>query len=1152
MSQVILPKSGLPSKADDNRTWGRVKLGATPYLIHTLLNELDSFCLLITKDSQQAYSIESSLKFFSDNTLHSDEILVFPDWETLPYDTFSPHEDIISQRLDTLNRLPHVKKGILIIPITTLLHRLPPTSFIQGNSLSLKVGQNFDTKSYKNSLESVGYRNVATVYEHGEYTQRGAIFDIFPMGSSHPVRIELFDDEIESLRTFDPETQRSKEKLDVLKILPAYEFPWDTQSRMTFRNQWLEQFPNATANTSLIRDIKDGIKPHGIEYYSPLFFNEMSSLFDYLPSDTLVLTPPDTPELINSLWLDINHRYEEHRYDLQRPILPPRNLFLKADELFSSLKSFPRITLDPNSVEVATGKENLEIDVLQNVSIDDRATDPVGRLKTNLDGFDGRTLILAESAGRREVLVDLFKQYSLKYQQVPDWSSFFSKDHPVSLSVGGLSHGFISSAESFQIITETELFGQRVIQSRRRKKATDNAELVVKNLTELRIGSPVVHIDNGVGRYRGLETLKVGDQVDEFLTLEYANEAKLYVPVASLHLISRYSGTDESLAPLHKLGTEKWSVAKQKAMEKIRDTAAELLEVYATREAQKGYKHDKPGEAYRSFCAGFPFEETPDQINAINAVKQDMTREQPMDRLICGDVGFGKTEVAMRAAFISTHSGKQVAILVPTTLLAQQHYESFQDRFADTAIKVEVLSRFNSTKAQAQTLKNIAEGKADIIVGTHKLIQQDVKYKDLGLLIIDEEHRFGVQQKEKIKAFRANVDILTMTATPIPRTLNMAMGGIRDLSIIATPPAKRLSVKTFVREREDALIKESLLREILRGGQVYYLFNDVKNIEKEAEYLQKLIPEARVGVAHGQMRERELEQAMTDFYHLRFNILVCSTIIETGIDIPNANTIIIDRADKFGLAQLHQLRGRVGRSHHQAYAYLLTPEAKKLSSDAEKRLDAILASQALGAGFMLATHDLEIRGAGELLGSEQSGQIQNIGFTLYMELLEEAVKSLQEGKEINLDSPFEVTEINLRIPAIIPEDYLPDVHMRLVLYKRISSAKSKETLKDIQVEMIDRFGMLTDPIKNLMRQTELKFKAEKIGIAKIDAGETSGRIEFSSNTSVDPMLIVQLVQKNPERYRLEGATKLKFELKATNTDTKLAEIDDLLGLLIPK
>jgi transcription-repair coupling factor (superfamily II helicase) len=673
--------------------------------------------------------------------------------------------------------------------------------------------------------------------------------------------------------------------------------------------------------------------------------------------------------------------------------------------------------------------------------------------------------------------------------------------------------------------------------------------MMVKNLTELSIGAPVVHIDNGVGRYRGLETIKVGEQTDEFLMLEYANEAKLYVPVSNLHLISRYSGTDESLAPLHRLGTEKWSAAKQKALEKIRDTAAELLEVYAKREARSGYKCEKPGEAYRAFCANFPFEETADQQAAIEAVLRDMTREQPMDRLVCGDVGFGKTEVAMRAAFVATYSGKQVAVLVPTTLLAQQHYESFQDRFAGTAVKVEVLSRFNSAKDQAKALEDLAAGKIDIIVGTHKLIQKDVKYKDLGLLIIDEEHRFGVQQKEKIKSFRTDVDILNLTATPIPRTLNMAMGGIRDLSIIATPPAKRLSVKTFVREREDALIKESMLREILRGGQVYYLFNDVKNIHKEAEYLSKLVPEARIGVAHGQMRERELEAAMSDFYHQRYNVLVCSTIIETGIDIPNANTIMIDRADKFGLAQLHQLRGRVGRSHHQAYAYLMTPPSKKLTGDAEKRLEAIVASQELGAGFMLATHDLEIRGAGELLGEEQSGQIQNIGFTLYMDLLDQAVKSLKQGKELDIENPMHGTEVNLRIPAIIPDDYLPDVHMRLVLYKRIANAEDKAGLKDIQVEMIDRFGMLPDAVKNLMRQTELKLCAEPIGINKIDAGETSGSFEFAKDTKVDPLAIVQLVQKNPLKYRLEGATKLKFEIEAKNAEEKLSEIDALIQLL---
>jgi transcription-repair coupling factor (superfamily II helicase) len=1151
MPQAILPSGGLPTEPSDHRRWGNIDSGAAPYLIHALLNQSESFCLLIARDSQQAYTIEQGLEFFNQASETKHEILVFPDWETLPYDSFSPHEDIISHRLETLNRLPHATSGILIIPLPTLLHRLPPVDFLQGNSLSLKTGQNFDIDNYRRQLESVGYRHVDTVYEHGEYTVRGAIFDIFPMGSEVPVRIELFDDEIDSLRTFDPETQRSIKKLNKLNILPAHEFPWDAQSRMQFRNRWLEQFPNSASNSPVIRDIKEAIKPHGIEYYGPLFFDQMANLFDYLPADTLVLTPANTSDTVVSIWNDINSRYEDRRYDIQRPILAPQNLFLKVDEFFSLLKHFPQITLESASFagNATSGQQDLAFNRLKDVAIDDRATDPLSKLKTCLSDFNGKTLIIAESAGRREVLTELFQQYSLAYQRVKNWPEFTTSDAAVNLTFGSLSHGFVSASEAFQVITETELFGQRVMQTRRRKKSSDNSELVIKNLTELRIGSPVVHIDNGVGRYRGLETIEIDGQKDEFLMLEYASEAKLYVPISSLNLISRYSGTDESLAPLHRLGTEKWSVAKQKALEKIRDTAAELLEVYAKREARSGFANEKPGQAYRAFCSAFPFEETPDQQNTIKAVINDMTRPQPMDRLVCGDVGFGKTEVAMRAAFIATHSGKQVAVLVPTTLLAQQHYESFQDRFADTPVKVEVLSRFNSSKEQAQALKNITEGKADIVIGTHKLIQQDIRFKDLGLLIIDEEHRFGVQQKERIKAYRAEVDILTLTATPIPRTLNMAMGGIRDLSIIATPPAKRLSVKTFVREKENSLIKESLLREILRGGQVYYLFNDVKNIEKEAAFLKELIPEARIGIAHGQMRERELEQAMSDFYHMRFNVLVCSTIIETGIDIPNANTIIIDRADKFGLAQLHQLRGRVGRSHHQAYAYLLTSAEKKLSTDAEKRLEAIVASQELGAGFMLATHDLEIRGAGELLGEEQSGQIQNIGYTLYMELLEQAVKSLQEGKSIELDSSFQETEIKLRIPAIIPDDYLADVHMRLVLYKRIASARSNDALKEIQVEMIDRFGLLPEPIKNLMRQTELKLRAEKLGILKIDAGASSGRIEFSSNTSVDPLAIVQLVQQHPDRYRLEGATKLKFELDASDADKKLSEIDDLLKKL---
>jgi transcription-repair coupling factor (superfamily II helicase) len=905
-----------------------------------------------------------------------------------------------------------------------------------------------------------------------------------------------------------------------------------------------------------LRDLKEGIKPHGIEYYAPLYFEEMASWFDYLPQHTTCVFADNLEEALKASWSEINERYEDRRYDIQRPILEPKHLYLALNQCFESLKSWPRIqfrnTLTPEA-EIAQPRESTAFSVplseLPDVSVNDLLDDPLVALKNALSAFDGKVLIVAETAGRREALLELFKAHQVKASVGSSWMDFQSNSDSLQIVVGTLDKGFIDTQNALFVITESELFGQKVKQTRRRKKTTDQAENMVRSLTELRVGAPVVHIDHGVGRYRGLETITIDGMTDEFLTLEYANNAKLYVPISSLNLISRYSGTDESLAPLHKLGTEKWSVAKQKALEKIRDTAAELLEVYAKRAAKKGFQCTHPGQAYRAFCAGFPFEETIDQATAINAVVQDMTKPQPMDRLVCGDVGFGKTEVAMRAAFIATFSGKQVAVLVPTTLLAQQHYESFQDRFADTPVNVEVLSRFKTGKQQTKILERVKEGQIDILVGTHKLIQEDVRFKDLGLLIIDEEHRFGVQQKERIKSYRAEVDILALTATPIPRTLNMAMGGVRDLSIIATAPAKRLSVKTFVRQKEDALIRESILREVLRGGQVYYLFNDVKNIEKEVDHLQNLVPEGRVSFAHGQMRERDLEQAMSDFYHQRFNILVCSTIIETGIDIPNANTIIIDRSDKFGLAQLHQLRGRVGRSHHQAYAYLLTPQDKRLTKDAEKRLEAITAAQDLGAGFMLATHDLEIRGAGELLGEEQSGQIQTIGFSLYMELLDQAVTSLQEGKELSLEQSLHGTEVNLRIPALIPEDYLPDVHSRLVLYKRIANARTKDELKDIQIEMIDRFGLLSEQIKNLFKQTEMKLLAESFGIIKVDAGPTSGRLEFGGNTKVDPLSIVQLVQKSPHIYRLEGANKLKFELKAKTPDEKIDEIGALIKQL---
>lgn len=1152
MSVLSLPAQALPAQPNDQRSLHGLTAGALPLALTELANARNGLSLVVANDSQQVHALEHALAFYA---RHCElPIHVFSDWEVLPYDVFSPHEDIISGRLEILGKLPGLKRGILVVSLATLLQKLPPADFLLQNSFSLRTGQTLDVLSYRSQLERVGYRQVDTVYQHGEYTTRGAIFDIFPMGSQEPVRIELFDDEIDSIRTFDPETQRSRKKLDALSILPANEFPWDDSNRLAFRNRWLERFPNSAADSPVLRDIKDGIKPHGLEFYSPLFFEHMASLFDYLPTDTLILLQDNTPDRCAHILKEISLRYEDRRHDIQRPLLAPDELFLRAEALFSKIKDFPRLSIAMATEPGAEAKSrthdlSANCQNLPQVAVDDRASDPLENLKSHLATQDYRTLIIAESAGRREVMSDLFNAHQLTSHSIDSWQDFLEGSEPLCIAVGAPADGFIASDAKLQVITETELFGMRVTHSPRRKQAATTSDMVVKNLTELQIGSPVVHIDHGVGRYRGLETIEVDGRSNEFLMLEYAEQAKLYVPVSSLDLISRYSGTDEALAPMHKLGTEKWSIAKQKAMAKVRDTAAELLEVYAKREAREGFQYEHPGETYRAFCARFPFEETPDQRNAINAVIQDMVRPQPMDRLVCGDVGFGKTEVAMRAAFMATFSGKQVAILVPTTLLAQQHYESLVDRFAETAVSIEVLSRFNSSKNQQETLNKIASGTTDIVVGTHKLIQGDVTFKNLGLLIIDEEHRFGVQQKERLKALRAEVDILTMTATPIPRTLNMAMGGIRDLSIIATPPAKRLSVKTFVREREDGLIRESVLREVLRGGQVYYLFNDVKNIEKEVRYLQDLVPEARIGFAHGQMRERELEQAMSDFYHLRFNILVCSTIIETGIDIPNANTIIIDRANKFGLAQLHQLRGRVGRSHHQAYAYLLTPPAKALSKDAEKRLEAITASQDLGAGFMLATHDLEIRGAGELLGEEQSGQIQSVGFSLYMELLEKAVESLRSGKDLDLESDVHGAEINLPLSTIIPEDYVPDVHTRLMLYKRIANAAKPGDLKDLQVEMIDRFGLLPESCKFLFRQTALKLRLNASGIAKLEAGAKSGKLEFSNNTAIEPLSIVQLVQSRPDLYQLEGASKLKFSHKADNADALFEEIEQVLEKL---
>ncbi len=1143
MSVLRLPP--LPA-ASGKQHWGNLPGAALSLAIAEAASNAKRFTLLLTADSQSAERLQEELAFFAPDL----PVLHFPDWETLPYDLFSPHQDIVSQRIATLYQLPELSHGVLVVPITTALHRLAPKRFLLGSSLVLDVGQKLDVEQMRLRLEAAGYRCVDTVYEHGEFAVRGALIDLFPMGSALPYRIDLFDDEIETLRTFDPENQRSIDKVESIRLLPAREFPLKKEAVTGFRARFRERFDVDFRRCPIYQDLSTGITPAGIEYYLPLFYEETATLFDYLPEDSQVFSLPGIEQAAEQFWNDVRNRYEERRVDPERPLLPPAELFMPVEDCFARLKLWPRVVASQQDVEPGIGRERFPAQPLPELAIESKASEPLGKLRQFLDGFPGRVLFTAESAGRREVLLELLARLKLRPQEVEGWGGFLASEERLAIAIAPLDEGLL--LDEVALVAESPLFGQRVMQRRRREKSRDGGDNVIKNLTELREGAPVVHIDHGVGRYQGLVTLEIEGQAQEFLLLQYADEAKLYVPVASLHLIARYTGSDDALAPLHKLGSETWQKAKRKAAEQVRDVAAELLDIYARRAARQGYAFKDPQVDYETFAAGFPFEETPDQQAAIDAVREDLLSAKPMDRLVCGDVGFGKTEVAMRAAFIAVHGGKQVAVLVPTTLLAQQHYNSFRDRFADWPVRVEVMSRFKSAKEIQGAAQELAEGKVDILIGTHKLLQEDVKFTNLGLVIIDEEHRFGVRQKEQLKALRSEVDILTLTATPIPRTLNMAVAGMRDLSIIATPPARRLSVRTFVMEANKPTIKEALLRELLRGGQVYYLHNDVKTIEKCAADLAELVPEARIGIGHGQMRERELEQVMGDFYHKRFNVLVASTIIETGIDVPSANTIIIERADKFGLAQLHQLRGRVGRSHHQAYAYLLTPPRKAMTDDAQKRLEAIANAQDLGAGFVLATHDLEIRGAGELLGEGQSGQIQAVGFTLYMEMLERAVKAIRKGEQPNLEQPLGGgPEINLRLPALIPEDYLPDVHARLILYKRIANAADEDGLKELQVEMIDRFGLLPEPTKNLVRLTLLKLQAEKLGITKIDAGPQGGRIEFSADTSVDPMVLIKLIQSQPNRYKFEGATLFKFQVPMERPEERFNTLEALLERLAP-
>lgn len=1134
-------------KAGEKRWIGSLLGSSAALLFKEIATQSSSLYVIVASNNQHLAQLESELEFYGIKPT------IFPDWEILPYDRLSPHQDIVSERLAILSNMP--QKGILLISASTLAQRVAPYSWVVGEHFDIKVGQKLDLEAQKNQLVQAGYRLVDTVYDHGEFAVRGSIMDIYASGQDQPIRIDLFDDEIESLKFFDPETQRTTESLKNFTVLPAKEFPLK-EGRSTFRDRYAESFPTANPKKNPIyQDVLEGIATPGLEFYLPLFFDKklmetQSILTTYLPKNCVVITNDEVEDELINFWKEVVRRYEDRRHNIDQPILPPEELFLMPNHVLQALNQFPRILASAEAFEAKAGVLNLAAEQPPKLAVDPKKQQPFEVVKHYVDQAKHPILLVAESAGRRETLKDALRAVLGEIQTVESFAQFQKDQLQVAITSAPLDRGLLLTNQ-LSVISENQLYEHRVVQRRRKRQQEVSEEFLIRSLTELSIGAPVVHIDHGVGRYAGLTTLEIDQQDHEFLQLDYADGAKVYVPVTNLHLISRYSGGDPDLAPLHKLGTDTWSKAKRKALEQIHDVAAELLHIQARRQSKPGFAFEMDHTAYMQFASGFAYEETLDQANAIEATLHDMQLAKPMDRLVCGDVGFGKTEVAMRAAFVAVQNGKQVAVLVPTTLLAQQHYESFKDRFADTAVRIEVLSRFGSNKTHLKTIEDLAEGRVDIVVGTHKILQENVQFKNLGLMIVDEEHRFGVRDKERIKALRADVDMLTLTATPIPRTLNMAFSGMRDLSIIATPPARRLAVKTFVQEHTDDSIKEAILRELLRGGQVYLLHNEVETIERAAETIRNLVPEARVAVAHGQMRERELEQVMQQFYHKDYNVLVCSTIIETGIDVPNANTIIIERADKLGLAQLHQLRGRVGRSHHQAYAYLLVPSIKHLKGDAEKRLDAIQRASTLGAGFMLATEDLEIRGAGELLGEQQSGSMQAIGYSLYMEMLEKATKAIQKGKAPNFDAPLSLTaEINLHMPALIPDDYLGDVHQRLLFYKRISNTDTQEKLDNIRMELIDRFGIPPQPVKQLFSVHQIRLGAEQLGITKVDINSNGGYIEFSPDTPVQAISIIQLTQKNPSYYRMEGGQRLKVMVQLAEYDKRIQFIVELLNKLL--
>jgi transcription-repair coupling factor (superfamily II helicase) len=1149
MPQTNIPLPALPRTPGQQRDWRDPAGTSLALLLGEAARARDGMLVAVTGDNRAARALEDDLAFFAADL----PVLHFPDWETLPYDLFAPHPQLVSQRIDTLYRLPATRKGVLVVSVTTLMQRLAPRTYIAGSGLSVARGETLDLATEQRRLETCGYRNVPQVGEHGEFAVRGALLDIFPMGADEPYRIELFDDAVESIRAFDPETQRSLHQVDAVRLLPAREFPLTDEAMRAFRDRLRERFPIDVRRCPLYQDMKQGVTPGGIEYYLPLFFEHTETLFDYLGDDALFVLAKDALGASEQFWKQAGTRYDQRAHDIERPILPPMELYLPPQSLRERLNRVLRIDLvggtDTRAADTGTASA-------PDFSAGGAAAGGFpARLQAWLgDHAERRVLIAADSPGRREALLEQLAAVGLKPGIADTWAAFIAAQAPLCIAVAPLERGFSLAQPAWTIATERELVGERArVERRRRQVAERDPEAILRDLTELEIGAPIVHVDHGVGRYLGLMALETGGMPGEFLAIEYARGDKLYVPVAQLGLVSRYSGADDEHAPLHSLGSESWERAKRKAAEKVRDAAAELLAIHAQRAARQGNAVDYDRAMLARFAEGFRFEETPDQQAAIDAVLADLAAPQPMDRVVCGDVGFGKTEVALRAAVATASAGKQVAVLVPTTLLAQQHYDSFTDRLADFPIKVELLSRFRAKNEVEGALKRLADGKLDIVVGTHKLLQPEVKFRDLGLAIIDEEQRFGVRHKERLKQLRAEVDLLTLTATPIPRTLNMAMSGMRDLSIIATPPTARMAVKTLVAQYDPALVREAFQRELARGGQVYFLHNSIDTIQRTARELAELVPDARIRVAHGQMGAHELESVMLDFHRQRFNVLVCTTIIESGIDVPTANTIVIDRADRFGLAQLHQLRGRVGRSHHRAYAYLIVPDRKAMTADAEKRLMALESLEELGAGFTLATHDMEIRGAGELLGEAQSGQIEAIGFALYSELLERAVHALRSGKVPDFDLGGDSgTEVELHMPALIPDDYLPDVHTRLTLYKRIAGARDAAALGDMQVEMVDRFGLLPQAAKNLFAIAALKLRAAALGIRKLDLGAAGGRILFHEKPDVDPATIINLIQTRPRIYKLDGQDKLRISLELPEPADRLRAAGELLETLSVK